>query len=587
MPENPYAAADPLLVKKLGKCRLEKKLGEGGMGAVYLAKDGVGKEVAVKVLPPQFASEQEHLDRFFREIRTMSSVDHPNVVKVLDAGETDKIYWLVMEYVPGERLAEMLLKAKRIPFDRAARIVREIAKGLEAAHEAGVVHRDVKPQNVLVTRDGRPRLIDFGLAREPGKASGLTQEGVMLGTPEYMSPEQVEGKAIDARTDIYSLGITFYQLVTGKLPFQGENSMQMAMARVKSEPRELQNAFPAADPRAAPLIAKMMMREPGDRYQAMSEVIADIDKALAAKGSGYAPPKTATGVVPAFTREGRRAARTATFWTCVVIAAGLWIAAGLAGPRAAAPARGAEIAFVKERLTTPFGPGDHRNLVVALAGAGLLALLIGAVSFRKDLGYSGNGLLGLGLIAAGGVLGFASTATMTDLSIHAFASQVNRLALAVLLLGIGTAGAFRGWPAIWTDVCAVSSAALVYWAGAGREVIEPFLGIASRPEWVAPQLIFTFFIAFFGAIMISGEHRKPRTRWLGLLLSLIGVAAILVFSGTTASGGNKYTASIALGILDDALTRGTGIVLAVVVLVVAALKVSTGIRRADAYYGLR
>src|SRR5262245_13202754 len=271
---NPYTVpSGDLTMRKLGGCLLEKKIATGGMGTVYKATNPQQKDVAVKVLSPALAADPTYLERFFREIRIMSSIDHPNVVRVLDAGEEEKNYYLVMEYIEGEPLSDIIRKDKRMRFQKAALIIREVAKGLAAGHAKGIVHRDVKPQNILVTRNGQPKLIDFGLAREASNTQGLTQEGLMMGTPEYMSPEQAEGLKVDARTDIYSLGVTFYQLLSGKLPFSGETSVAMALQRLQVEPRALQDSFPGVDPKAPPMVAKMLARDQKARYQTMNEVV--------------------------------------------------------------------------------------------------------------------------------------------------------------------------------------------------------------------------------------------------------------------------------------------------------------------------
>jgi predicted Ser/Thr protein kinase len=565
--DNPYAAADPLTMKKLGKYRLEKKIGEGGMGAVYLAKDGLGKEVAVKVLPPQLAADPEYLERFLREIRTMHAVDHPNVVKVLDAGESEKLYFLVMEYVEGKRLSDVIAEQKRMPFDRAARVIREIAKGLEAAHGKGVVHRDVKPQNVLLTRDGKPRLIDFGLAREPGKNTGLTQEGTMMGTPEYMSPEQVEGKKADLRSDIYSLGITFYQLVSGKLPFNGENQMQMAMARIKDEPRDIRNSFPGIDPRAIPLIAKMLAKEPGSRQQSMADVIAEIEKSLAGKGTFKPASKASGGAAVAV--DSRRRIRLALLWILAAAGGGLLFAAGLkSGTNLQAAVAGA-----------------HRNLIYTLAGAGAGAVILGLIIAIKDLVTSGRVVeTPLTVLVAVAICG-AAGAMIGNTTLEAIATPVNRVALALFIIALGAAVAFRGAKPIATDLCSFVAAALFYWAGARSGIFEPFQALGGKPELAIPLMIGGLFVPIFGAVLVSGEDRKPGTRLLGMILLLVGCVGLAAFAALTPLGGFRWTIEGVVAALKGAQSSGAAVIGAVALGLIGILRIQTGLERSDAYYG--
>jgi len=562
MGENPYAAADPLLMRKFGHFRLEKRIGEGGMGAVYLGTDG-SREVAIKVLPPQFSTDPEHLERFFREVRVMEAIDHPHVVKVIAAGETDKIYWIAMEYIKGKKLSDVIVEQKRMPFERAARIIREIAKGLAAAHDKGVIHRDVKPQNVLVAPDGRPRVIDFGLAREPGKSKGLTVEGTMMGTPEYMAPEQVEGKQTDRRTDIYSLGVTFYQLISGKLPFGGENGMQMAMARLKEEPRDIRGAFPGVDPRVIPILVKMLQRLPGSRYQTMDELVTEIDKAIGGKGT-FQPARKASGG-KAVTIDARRRVRVAVMWSLCAAAAGLLFVAGMkAGPH------------LPEAM--------KNSAVVTWAGAALGALVLGLLVGVKDLVTARRvmetPLTALVVVAIGGATGmFFDDKTVTG--------PANRIAIALFLIGVGAMGAFRQWKPILTDVCSLAAALLVFTASTGRALFEPFQAIGGRLEVALPLAIGAIFIPVFGAVLLSGEERKKSTRVLGLLLLLAGCAGLAVFGALTPVGDFRWTGQSAIEALKAVTSGGAALLIALAVSIVGVVRVLSGLEQTDSYYRVK
>ena len=280
---------DPLIGAKLGPCRVEERLAAGGMGVVYRARHTLlDQDVAVKVLAPSLAADQEYVTRFFREAGAAGQIDHPNVIRVIDVGKFEDRYYLVMEYVAGDTLDRVIDTERRLSLERATKFIREIASGLAAAHRAGIIHRDVKPGNIIVSPDGKPHLTDFGLARHAENKKGLTVEGTFLGTPEYASPEQVEGKKLDHRTDLYSLGVTYYQLLSGTLPFLGESPMEIAIKRTKEEPRPLENAFPGADSRSCAVVMKLLQPEPGQRYQSATDLIRDLDAIL----QGPKPPAT-------------------------------------------------------------------------------------------------------------------------------------------------------------------------------------------------------------------------------------------------------------------------------------------------------
>ena len=230
--------------------RIQRLLGKGGMGAVYLADDEVLHElVALKVISSAFASdEQAMITRFRREAAAARKVSSPSVIRIHDLGEARPgLLYLSMEYFAGRTLAELIAQRGMVPLDDARDILKQIAGGLEAAHQAGVIHRDLKPSNVLVGERGMVKLIDFGLATT-AMGDGLTATGVMLGTPLYMAPEQVRGKAVDARTDIYALGAVAYHLVCGRPPFSGDNPIAIGFAHISEPPpppRQLRKDCPA------------------------------------------------------------------------------------------------------------------------------------------------------------------------------------------------------------------------------------------------------------------------------------------------------------------------------------------------------
>ena len=255
-PGTPSANAKPLTtVLESGQVlaqryRVQRLLGKGGMGAVYLADDEVlGELVALKVISSAFATDETAMiARFRREAAAARKVSSPNVIRIHDLGEARPgLLYLSMEYFAGRTLADLIAQRGIVPLDDARDILKQIVNGLEAAHQAGVVHRDLKPSNVLVGERGAVKIIDFGLATT-AMAEGLTATGAILGTPHYMAPEQIRGKAVDARSDIYALGALAYHLVCGRPPFHGDNAIAIGFAHCSEEPsppRQLRRDVPA------------------------------------------------------------------------------------------------------------------------------------------------------------------------------------------------------------------------------------------------------------------------------------------------------------------------------------------------------
>jgi len=218
-----------------GRYRLESKLGSGGMSTVYLARDEtLERWVAIKVMHREISDQPDQIERFRREARAVAQLSHPNVVAVIDAGEDGGHPYIVFEYIEGETLKDRIERLGRLPLDEAAAYAIEIGRGLAAAHARRLVHRDVKPQNVLIDAEGRAKVTDFGIARSL-ESDGLTKTGRVLGTTDYVSPEQAMGHAVDARTDIYSLGIVLYEMLTGEVPFKAETLVGVAMKHVNEE----------------------------------------------------------------------------------------------------------------------------------------------------------------------------------------------------------------------------------------------------------------------------------------------------------------------------------------------------------------
>lgn len=258
--------ADPLVGRLLdGRYRIESRIARGGMATVYLALDvRLDRTVALKVMHRSLAEDPSFVRRFIGEAKSVASLSHPNVVAVFDQGTDGDVVYLSMEYVPGRTLRDILRERGRLPAREALEMVIPVLAALGAAHQAGMVHRDVKPENVLLTADGRVKVVDFGLARAI-EASGQTRTGMMIGTIGYMSPEQVTTGAADARSDVYATGIMLFELVTGQPPYDGQTPMSVAYRHVHDTVPAPSSLTPDVPPQVDALVAQATAREPGDR----------------------------------------------------------------------------------------------------------------------------------------------------------------------------------------------------------------------------------------------------------------------------------------------------------------------------------
>jgi len=253
-----------------------EELGKGGMGKVFRVEDKkIREEVALKIIKPEIAADKKTIERFSNELKFARKIAHRNVCKMYDLGEEEGTYYITMEYIPGEDLKSFIRRSRQLNVGTAISLAKQVSEGLSEAHRLGVVHRDLKPQNVMIDREGNPRIMDFGVARSViGK--GITGAGVMIGTPEYMSPEQVEGKEADQRSDIYSLGIIMYEMLTGRVPFEGDTAFAigiMQKSETPKDPREFNSQIPEDLSR---VILKCLEKDKEKRYQSAGEIRSEL-----------------------------------------------------------------------------------------------------------------------------------------------------------------------------------------------------------------------------------------------------------------------------------------------------------------------
>ncbi len=264
-----------------GRYRLEARIGAGGMSTVYRALDEtLQRPVAIKLMNREVATDSDQLERFRREARAVAQLSHPHVVGVIDAGEDEGRPYIVFEFVEGETLKERIRRLGRLPITEAVAYAIEIARALGAAHARHIVHRDVKPQNVLIDEEGSAKVTDFGIARTLDE-EGLTADGRVLGTTDYVSPEQALGQPVTGQSDLYSLGVVLYEMLTGEVPFKGENQVAVAMKHVREMLPDVQSRRPEVSAALAAVIDNATAKRVEDRYADDAELIADLEDVLA------------------------------------------------------------------------------------------------------------------------------------------------------------------------------------------------------------------------------------------------------------------------------------------------------------------
>ena len=308
---------------------LEELLGTGGMSSVYCAKDLLlERRVALKILHDSYGADPETIERFRREARAVAQLSHPNIVTVIDRGEDEHRQFIVFEYIEGENLKELLERTGRLPVRRALELAIDVGRALAFAHAAGLVHRDVKPQNVLVNGDGEPKVMDFGIARSLD-VEGVTATGTVLGTSNYIAPEQASGLPVDTYTDVYSLGVVLYELLTDEVPFTGDSFVAIAMKHVHEPAPSVLELRPEVPLRVASAIERALEKAPERRFRTMDEFVGELEASLGELGASATEDSTAI-IPPQVVRESapRRArARRRRVWPLLAVLAAVALVA--------------------------------------------------------------------------------------------------------------------------------------------------------------------------------------------------------------------------------------------------------------------
>jgi eukaryotic-like serine/threonine-protein kinase len=369
---------------------IDTVLGEGGMARVFRGTDTVlDRTVAVKILASQFAQDDSSVARFRREAQSAAALNHPNVVSVFDTGSDDGVHWIVMEFVEGRTLKDVIAEDGALEPNRALQIAREVALALASAHENGLVHRDVKPANIMITPSGETKVMDFGIARAVTSAGDptLTKTGFVMGTAAYLSPEQAEGKPVDARSDIYSLGCVLYEMLAGRPPFEGSSPVAVASAHMSAEPEPISKVNPAVPREVEAVVARAMRKDPEERYQDARDMADDLARvatgevplAAAAAGAATEPvhrPGGDTRVLPAGLPEPLRESFRRSPWLPAALIGGLLLLLALVAAFVLLSNGSRERPRERSQPTTPTEtPTSDQPSSVAEAFAGLTAIV--------------------------------------------------------------------------------------------------------------------------------------------------------------------------------------------------------------------
>jgi serine/threonine-protein kinase len=354
-----------------GRYEVEELVGHGGMSSVYKARDALlERHVALKILHEQYSTDEDFVERFKREARSVAQLQHPNIVTVIDRGEEEGRQYIVFEYIEGENLKEHVVRQGRLDVREALEIADEVARGLAFAHEQGLIHRDVKPQNVLLNGDGRAKVTDFGIARTVD-VDGMTQTGTVLGTSNYIAPEQASGQPVDAHSDVYALGVVLYELLAGEVPFPGESFVAVAMKHMHEPAPNLLDVRGDVPLRVAAAVDRALEKDPEQRFPTMDAFAAELEACLAELDQG--PEGDQTMVIPSARRAARRRKQVSRWPIVIGLLALLAIAAIVIGLIAAggtnnggAPAASKRIEVTGLTSYDPFGDNKEEHSAAAV-----------------------------------------------------------------------------------------------------------------------------------------------------------------------------------------------------------------------------
>jgi eukaryotic-like serine/threonine-protein kinase len=369
-PERPLGSFPSVVGETIAeRYEVEELVGHGGMSSVYKAKDSLlERHVALKILHEQYSADEDFVERFKREARSVAQLQHPNIVTVIDRGEENGRQYIVFEYIDGENLKEHVVLNGRLDVREALEIAVEVARGLAFAHEQGLVHRDVKPQNILLNGDGRAKVTDFGIARTVD-VDGMTQTGTILGTSNYIAPEQAGGQRVDAHSDVYALGVVLYELLAGEVPFPGESFVAVAMKHMHEPAPNLLDVRGDVPLRVAAAVDRALEKDPEQRFPTMNAFAAELEACLAELDQ---QDGDATMVIPSRRRSPPRRKQVSRWPLAIGLLALLAIAAivlgllALGGSTGGAPAANRPVELTGATSYDPLGPDKEEHSAAAV-----------------------------------------------------------------------------------------------------------------------------------------------------------------------------------------------------------------------------
>ena len=527
-------APDPFAGTAVGKYRLRERIGAGPHATVYLASPPSGNEpvLAFKLFSPEASADPEFSARCFDAAEASRRITHPCVVKVLEVGRHESRGYILMEHVPGGSLEKLLETERRLPFERASRILRDVALGLEAARTAGQFHLNLRPQNIFFGSDGRARLSDFGQGWQPHLGRILGPEDAIGGPVEYMSPEQIEGQLPDQSTDLFALGVIYYRMLTGKLPYPGVDDREVAMNRVNGSPRPIRESFAGVDPRAMPIVMKLLARKPEGRFQSVRSLLTVLERIVKGKTStSHAKPTpTSLGisVIPSEVRIRLTFVSAATHF----------------GPGLALLAIGGTLAPGGSGFFSSIGSIFASKVSLAFTAAGLVALAVACFLLRRELRRSGRLGAVLGLLAGSAISVLIGMAAM-DRSL--WSGKLGVLFSPVNLV-LGASG--LAWYAInrlleqdehtegsrAPKICLGLALVLWFFGWTSGYPAAPFTGMGASPMVAISLTLGAAAALAAGIYALLDPTIKMRLRQLGVALLSMGAIALAVWASAGAAG---------------------------------------------------
>jgi serine/threonine protein kinase len=527
---------DPFTGTAVGRHRLREKIGAGPHGVVYLASPPSGNEplLAFKLFSPEASADPEYSARCFDTAEATRRITHPGLVRVLEVGRQETRGYILMEHAADGSLEQLLEAERRLSFDRATRILRDAALGLEAALAAGLFHLNLRPSNILFGSDGRARLSDFGHGWQPRLGRVLGAEDPIGGPVEYLSPEQIEGQLPEATTDLFALGVIYYRMLTGKLPYPGVDDREVAMTRVTGSPRPIRESFPGVDPRAIPIIERLLARKPEHRYQSPRSLLAVVERLVKGKTSSSHPKVSSqapsVNVIPSEVRIRLTFSSAAAHF-----GPGLALL-GIAG--AVAPGSDSFFSSIASILKSTVG--------LSIAGAGLVALAVGCFLLRAELRRSGRVRVVLGLLAGSALSALVGTAAL-DRSIWS-----GRIGVLVAPVNLVLASAGLAWFAVsrcldqdeHSEMSPTPKYGLgaslplwyVGWASAG--LLGPFKAFGSAPALVTSLVLGMIVLIATGWYTLMDATFKRRVRLMGIGILGLGALAMATWASAGVAAGD-------------------------------------------------